>query len=78
MAKLIIKFDELTKKKAGELNKEQLSQAEIAAGSGISQSTISRWMSGKVDRTDFKTIEKLCTYFKCQVNDLLFMDFSQN
>jgi putative transcriptional regulator len=74
VAKLRVRLRELIDERAAQ-GEPPLTQAEIASGSGISQSTISRWIRDKVDRSDFETIEKLCVFLKCEPGDLLTMDW---
>ncbi|MBC7814014.1 MAG: helix-turn-helix transcriptional regulator [Burkholderiales bacterium] len=68
------RFPSLIAKKQLEMN-IRFTQAEIAEQLGISPATISRWIRGRVDRFDADTIEKLCTYFRCEIGDLLYLDW---
>lgn len=49
-----------------ETSQPELTQSEIAANSGVSQSVISTLMTGKSRRIDFETIDKLCKYFNVE------------
>ena len=47
-----------------------MTQTEIAAGSGVHQSVISKLLAGKSDRFELSTIDGLCTYLHISPNDL--------
>lgn len=48
-----------------------LNVATIAAETDIPKQTIYNWLNGDIRRFDADIIEKLCTYFNCDVGDLL-------
>jgi putative transcriptional regulator len=48
----------------------ELTQQEIARGSGVSQPVISTLLGGKVSRIDLKTINGLCNFFKVRPGDI--------
>ena len=50
---------------------ERLTQIALAEKTGVSPSTINRLFNGSARRLDFGTIETLCSFFDCQVADLL-------
>lgn len=54
-----------------------ISQATVAAESGITRQTINKWVSGDLHRFDEETITKLCEYFECALSDLLYIDFEK-
>jgi DNA-binding Xre family transcriptional regulator len=77
VAKVRIRLRELVeqrKEKTGEI----LTQFEIAAQTGVSLSTISRWMRNSVNTADFDTIERLCEFLNCDISDLMYLDRSEN
>jgi putative transcriptional regulator len=49
----------------------ELTQAQIAKDTGLTEAQISNLASGRQRRIDFDTLEKLCRYFKVQPGDLL-------
>lgn len=73
MAKLKNRLNELVEERKAQ--GQSITQTDIAAAAGISQATVSRWMSGKVDRFDSRIIENLCKYLKCEVGELLYIDW---
>lgn len=48
-----------------------LTQLDVAVGTGIPQSTISRYYNGYVTRFDGDIIEKLCDFFGVDPGDLI-------
>ena len=52
---------------------EQLSQTEVARGSGVSLPTIQRWYDPKYtfNRVDADTLYSLLDYFHCNFEDLI-------
>lgn len=44
---------------------------DIYQKTGLSRNTISNLYHDKMQRIDYKTLNKLCVVFKCQVGDLL-------
>lgn len=49
-------------------------QREIAAATGISMPTISRWMNNEVSNADARVVEQLCKYLDCDLADLLYLE----
>lgn len=49
----------------------QLSQQQIARDTGLPPSVVNGLVTGRSQRVDFKTLDRLCTYFKVQPGDLL-------
>ncbi len=75
MGRLKNNFEALLHKKYGVAGGARLPrQEQIAADTGLSQSTISMWMNDKVTRFDRDVIERLCDFFDCDVGDLLFIE----
>ena len=58
------------KKREAELG-DRLTLKEVSRETGISVPTLSRWMNGKVQRFNTKTIAALTRYFGCTVDELL-------
>ncbi len=56
--------------------RRHISYAEISKATGISSSVISRWISEDIERFDSPVVVKLCDYFGCELNDLLYIDRS--
>ena len=50
---------------------QRLTYATVSDATGISQATLSRWMTGKARQFDAGTIETLCGFFDCEVSDLI-------
>lgn len=73
MAILTIQLAKIVKERKG-----NLSQMQIAEATNISQSTVSRWMAGKIDRFDKETIEKFCEWLDCDAGDLLHIERSKS
>lgn len=48
-----------------------LTQTEIAAGSGVNQSVLSKFLAEPPKRIDIKTIDRLCSFLEITPNDLL-------
>lgn len=58
---------------------DRIQQKEIAEATGLDENTISRWMSPKpFQKIDVKPIVELCKWLKCEVGDLLFIDYGSN
>ncbi len=67
---LRIKLFELKRLKELEIGRE-ITQVEIATVAGISERAISSWMNDNITRYDKDTLEKLCHFFDCGINELL-------
>ncbi len=52
----------------------RITQKEIAQDIGVSEPLVGRWMKNQVKQYDSEVLEKLCTYFNCDVGDLLYID----
>lgn len=48
-----------------------LTQTEIAAGSGVNQSVVSKLLTKPPTRIDLLTIDRLCVFLRITPNDLL-------
>lgn len=51
---------------------------DVARESGVSIATIYRWMRDDIVRFDDTTIVSLCSYFGCDIGDLLYIDHTTN
>jgi len=47
-----------------------LSQADVAASAKLPPSVVNGLVTGRQQRVDFKTIDRLCTFFKVQPGEL--------
>uniref|UniRef100_B8HM11 Transcriptional regulator, XRE family n=1 Tax=Cyanothece sp. (strain PCC 7425 / ATCC 29141) TaxID=395961 RepID=B8HM11_CYAP4 len=54
----------------------KLSQHKLAFDTGLGITTINRLFNNKFSRVDTNTIEVLCRYFRCKVDDLLVLRHS--
>lgn len=53
---------------------DKLTLQELSKQTGVARETLSRMVNGEAGVSG-TTIERLCSFFKCQPGDLLFMDF---
>jgi DNA-binding Xre family transcriptional regulator len=53
----------------------RVKQHDIAVFAGVSDHTIINWIRNEVTRFDGETIERLCEYFACDINDLLYFEW---
>lgn len=44
---------------------------DIHRGTGLSRTTISKLYHNKMERIDYETLSKLCSFLECQVGDIL-------
>ncbi len=44
---------------------------ELAKATGLSKATISKLMKGENIDVKLSTIDKICDYFKCDINDII-------
>lgn len=51
-----------------------LSQAEVAANAKLPPSVVNGLVTGRQQRVDFKTIDRLCSFFKVQPGELFVWD----
>lgn len=50
----------------------RITQRELSNATGISEMTISSWMSDEpLDMISSKTVTRLCEYFRCEIGDLI-------
>ncbi|MBU1386958.1 MAG: helix-turn-helix transcriptional regulator [Proteobacteria bacterium] len=48
--------------------------SEIAAATGVSRPQLSKLRTNPTENTTIKTIEKLCIFFDCSLDDILEFD----
>jgi DNA-binding Xre family transcriptional regulator len=53
-----------------------ITQAELAEQTGISQQQLGELECGQASGIEFETLAKLCTFFHCTPNDLLTLEES--
>lgn len=70
MANLELNIEKLIEKKSKQVGK-RVTQNQISEGTGISQSTISRYVGNKVDRYERRILELLMEFFDCTIADLI-------
>lgn len=66
--RVLVASENLRRAQSGE---DGLTQQQIAQDAGIPLSVISGLMTNRAQRVDYKTLDRLCRYFKCQPGDLL-------
>jgi DNA-binding Xre family transcriptional regulator len=66
------KLAELMEKKQFELGR-RITVGEVAAATGLNRMTLSKILNQKGYSTATDTVDRLCAYFGCQVED--FMEF---
>lgn len=49
---------------------------EIVEATGVSFTTVQRWMRNEVSKIEGTVIEAFCAYFDCDIGDLLYIDES--
>lgn len=53
------------------MGEKRVNIADIHRATGINRNTISNLYYGKLKRADYKTLNRLCKFFNCQVGDIL-------
>jgi len=48
--------------------------SQVSEETGITRPTLTRWRDNKSDGIRLETLEKLCDYFNCDIQDLLHTD----
>jgi putative transcriptional regulator len=54
--------------------KEKMTIRDVHKATGLSEITVSKLYHERSNTIAFETILKLCSLFKCEVNDLLFLE----
>jgi DNA-binding Xre family transcriptional regulator len=76
MARLKNNFKTLLMKRYGIVEPARLPpQAKIAEDIGIWQSTVSLWLNESVTRFDDEILIKMCRFLRCNVGDLIFIEY---
>ncbi len=60
-----------------ETGQPPLTQQQVATATGLPLSVVNGLMTGRSQRVDFKTLERLCSFFHVQPGDLLVYDLTQ-
>ena len=50
---------------------QKITYESLGAEVGLSKNTVNRLAEGQTDRIDFLTLDKLCRYFNCPIQDLI-------
>lgn len=66
--RVLIASENLRRAQSG---KDALTQQQIAVEAGLPPSVVNGLVTNRAGRVDFKTLDKLCRYFKCTPGDLL-------
>ncbi len=56
----------------------RIKYVEVAEATGLANSLIWRWMTGKIHRYDSEVLEKLCDYFDCDLGDMLYFEMVED
>lgn len=51
-----------------------ITASTVARETGLTRQVISKWMRGEVVEFRAQMVEELCVYFRCGVEDLLYID----
>lgn len=74
MPSITVRLTELMQEKTvRDKRYKAVTQEEVAEAIGISRATMSDWVQGKVNRLDKDILAKLCQYFDCEIQDLLYL-----
>jgi DNA-binding Xre family transcriptional regulator len=56
--------------------RRRIKQKEIAEFVGVAEHTIINWIrNDNISRLESRMVEKLCDYFDCELNDLLYFEY---
>jgi DNA-binding Xre family transcriptional regulator len=56
--------------------RRRIKQHEIAQFVGVADHTIMNWIrNDNISRLESRMVEKLCDYFDCELNDLLYFEY---
>lgn len=74
-----INLSKLMERKGAEINPDgsKMTQAQLAAATGVPQGTISSWERSKNDRYERRIIEVFLEYFDCELDDLFIVERQQ-
>ncbi|GEM_PF-519209 len=59
-------------------NGKRLTQDQLAKLTGVPQGTISKWIGGKIDRYDKDILIRLCYVLKCNLSDILIVEWAND
>ena len=51
-----------------------ISASDVARETGLTRQVISKWINNEIVSYRSDMLQKLCTYFGCEVGDLLYID----
>lgn len=54
------------------MGEKRLSIQDVHQQTKLSRTTISNLYNDKATRIDFETIEKICSFFNCELNEILY------
>ena len=54
---------------------ERITVTAVAEGTGVNKQTLYNWINDGVTRFDSDTVVRLCRYFECDLNDLVYIDW---
>ncbi len=66
---VINRVPELVAKKFG--GKDKINLKQVERETGLTYSTVSRWLKNQVDRADFPILAIWCKYLNCGIGDIL-------
>ena len=52
-----------------------INASTVARETGLTRQAISKWVRGDVTEFREEIVQKLCRYFKCELGDLLYIDW---
>jgi len=52
-----------------------INASTVARETGLTRQAISKWVRGDVTEFRGEIVQKLCKYFKCELGDLLYIDW---
>lgn len=52
-----------------------INASTVARETGLTRQAISKWVRGDVTEFREEIVQKLCKYFKCELGDLLYIDW---
>lgn len=48
--------------------------SQLSKETGLSRPTLTKIYDNETNRIEFETIEKLCTFFDCEIDDLMVLE----
>lgn len=77
VGKLRSRFLTLVSIKEHEIGR-RIKAIEIAEATGVSPATVGRWLKNEVNKFEGPVLEAFCSYFDCDVGDLLYIEPEKN